>query len=60
MALPAKGDVLVGQVRESSRVSLERFGGDAVKEILRAHNLPINIIGQILEHQEGDAIIALK
>ena len=41
-------------------ISVEKESIDAVKEILRAHNLPTNIIGQILEHKEGVAIIALK
>ena len=41
-------------------VSVEKESIDAVKEILYAHNLPVSMIGEILEHQEGDAIIALK
>jgi selenide,water dikinase len=41
-------------------VSVEKESIDAVKEILHANSLPINIIGQILAHKEGDSIIALK
>lgn len=40
-------------------VSVEEASIENVKTILREHNLPVNIIGKIKEHKEGDTIITL-
>lgn len=41
-------------------VSVEKSSVNEVTEILREFNLPLNMIGHIMAHKEGDAIIALK
>jgi selenide,water dikinase len=40
-------------------VSVEEASIENVKTILREHNLPVNIIGKIKEHKEGDTIVTL-
>jgi selenide,water dikinase len=40
-------------------VSVEEASIENVKNILREHNLPVNIIGKIKEHKEGDTIVTL-
>jgi len=41
-------------------VSVDKSSVHDVTEILREFNVPINIIGHMMAHKEGDAIIALK
>ena len=40
-------------------VSVEEASIENVKNILREHNLPVNIIGKIKKHKEGDTIVTL-
>ena len=40
-------------------VSVEKESIDAVKEILRAHNLPVSIIGEITPHIHGEKVVTL-
>jgi selenophosphate synthase len=49
--LPTSGGLLV---------SVEQSSVDDATAILREFSVPINIIGHIMAHKEGDAIIALK
>jgi selenide,water dikinase len=40
-------------------VSVEEASVEDVKHILKKHDLPVNIIGKIKEHKEGDTIVTL-
>ena len=40
-------------------LSVDNASIKVVKDILRDHNLPVNIMGNITEHREGDKIINL-
>ena len=40
-------------------VSVEEASIENVKNILRECNLPVNIIGKIKEHSEGETIVTL-
>ena len=40
-------------------LSVDHASIEVVKDILRDHNLPVNIIGKITEHSEGDKIVKL-
>lgn len=40
-------------------ISVDNSSIEVVKDILRDHNLPVNIMGNITEHREGDKIVKL-